>query len=145
MKTYRVKLTWVDGQGNAVCVGLDETVTIEADSEEAAKSEAISDALDFHATLAAEKAIVPEAEISNWEVASQECGGSWDLCGDFGSKEEAIAAAKENAAEAWHDDEGRAVFGITADPAGGAYEHRVTVHEDGTAILETDGAIVGTV
>lgn len=79
------------------------------------------------------------------ELAVEVCGGSWEHIDDFGTLEEAINAAKENAPNVWHDDEGRAVFGITSDQDGSGYEHRITIHEDGTAILETDGAIVGTV
>ncbi len=34
--TYRVRITWMDRQGNAACLGLDETVTVEASSPAAA-------------------------------------------------------------------------------------------------------------
>lgn len=41
---YSVKLTWVEAAQpkNAVCIGNDETVEIEADSVESAKKEAIA-------------------------------------------------------------------------------------------------------
>jgi len=84
-------------------------------------------------------------DVERWEVAAQECGGSWDLIDEAESLEAAIASAKLHSAEAWHDDAGNVVFGITSNPNGSGYEHRLTIYDDGTAVLETDGAIVGTV
>jgi hypothetical protein len=72
------------------------------------------------------------------ELAYQDRDGSWELIGDFGSEDEAIAAAKEWAAGdvVYRDDFGTAVFGINVDPSGGHYETRVEVYEDGTFTVQ---------
>lgn len=79
------------------------------------------------------------------ELAEQICGGAWDLVDECKSLEAAIEIAKERAPDTWHDDRGCVVFGIAGNPDSSGYEHKLTIYEDGTAILETDGAIVGTV
>lgn len=84
-------------------------------------------------------------DVGRMELAAQVCGGAWELIDDCNSLDDAIQTAKDAADDIWHDDHGNAVFGISSLPDGSGYEHRLTVYEDGTAVLETDGAVVGTV
>ena len=48
MKTYKVAVTWVrTGTNNASMAGLDEVVEIQAENAEAARREAVEDAINF--------------------------------------------------------------------------------------------------
>lgn len=49
--TYQIKTTWTEhGTNNAACIGNDETVTIEAESPQAACKEVAEAAINFHET-----------------------------------------------------------------------------------------------
>lgn len=49
MSLYKVKVTWVDADGFAICAGLDHVAEIEAVDQESARREAIEDAINFAA------------------------------------------------------------------------------------------------
>lgn len=48
MKSYKIKVTWIQtGTNNASMAGLDEVVEIQAENAEAARREAVEDAINF--------------------------------------------------------------------------------------------------
>lgn len=87
---------------------------------------------------------VSEIELQ-FEMAEKLHDGAWHSIGEYKTIEEAIADAKQLACQAYRDDFGTVVFGITADPDGGSYETAIKIYKDGTSIREDEGVIVGEV